>query len=85
MKEALLEEDRRMRMLRFIVDLNQALLLQQADLTLCDAFKIMRDTRQAVLNLFPGKETTYDLIYAPRFRRIIAERFVIIGGLGRQR
>lgn len=72
-------------MLRFIVDLNQALLLQQADLTLCEAFKIMRDTKQAVLNLFPGKDTTYELIYAPRFRRIIAERFVIIGGLSRQR
>jgi hypothetical protein len=48
MREALLEEDRRMRMLRFIVDLNQALLLQQEDLTLCEAFKIMRDTKQAV-------------------------------------
>jgi hypothetical protein len=86
MKEALLqEEDRKMRMLRFLVDLNQAILMQQVDLTLCEAFKIMRDTKQAVLNLFPGKESTYELIYAPRFRRIISDRFVIIGGLARQR
>jgi hypothetical protein len=85
MKEALLEEDRRMRMLRFVVDLNQAILMQQVDLTLREAFKIMRDTRQAVLNLFPGKESAYELIYAPRFRRIITERFVIPGGRAQQR
>jgi hypothetical protein len=81
MKQALLEEDRKMRMMRFVVDLNQAILMQQADLTLREAFQIMRDTRQAVLNLFPGKESTFDLIYAPRFRRIIKERFLIPGGL----
>jgi hypothetical protein len=85
MKEALLEEDRRMRLLRFVVDLNQAVLMQQVDLTLHEAFQIMRDTKKAVLNLFPDKEDAYELIYAPRFRRIIRERFVIPGGLARQR
>jgi hypothetical protein len=85
MKEALLEEDRRMRLLRFVVDLNQAVLMQQADLTFPEAFQIMKDTKKAVLNLFPGKEGAYELIYAPRFRRIIRERFVIPGGLARKR
>jgi hypothetical protein len=85
MKKALLEEDRRMRMLRFVVDLNQAILMQEVDLTLREAFQIMRDTKQAVLNLFPGKESTFELIYAPRFRRIIRERFVIMGGLAQKR
>lgn len=85
MKDALLEEDRRMRLLRFVVDLNQALLMQQMDLTLREAFQIVRDTRKAVLNLFPDKEGAYELIYAPRFRRIIRERFVIPGGLARLR
>ena len=85
MKEALREEEKRMRLLRFVVDLNQAILMQQADLTLREAFQISRDTRRAVLNLFPGKEDVYELIYAPRFRRIIRERFVIPGGLAQQR
>ncbi len=85
MKEALLEEDKRMRLLRFVVDLNQAVLMQQMDLTLHEAFQIMRDTKKAVLNLFPDKEGAFELIYAPRFRRIIRERFVIPGGLARQR
>jgi hypothetical protein len=84
MNEALLEEDKRMRLLRFVIDLNQAVLMQQVDLTLREAFQIMRDTRQAALNLFPGKEDVYELIYAPRFRRIIRERFVIPGGLAKQ-
>ncbi len=83
MNEALLEEDKRMRLLRFVIDLNQAVLMQQVDLTLREAFQIMRDTRQAALNLFPGKDDVYELIYAPRFRRIIRERFVIPGGLAK--
>jgi hypothetical protein len=41
----------------------------------------MKDAKTAALLLFPEKEDVYELIYAPRFRRIIAERFVIPGGL----
>ncbi len=33
MKDALQDENKRMRLLRFVVDLNQAILMQQADLT----------------------------------------------------
>ncbi len=81
MKEKLLEEEKKMRRLRFIIDLAQAVLMQQSDLTLKEAFAIMRDVKTAALLLFPEKEDVYELIYAPRFRRIIAERFVIPGGL----
>ena len=81
MKEELLQEEKNMRRLRLIVDLAQAILMQQSDLTLSEAFTIMRDTKKAALNLFPDKEQVYELIYAPRFRKIIAERFVIPGGL----
>jgi hypothetical protein len=79
MKEELMEEEKNMRRLRFFVDLAQAILMQQSDLTLQEAFKIMKDTKMAVLSLFPDKEHVYELIYAPRFRRIISERFVIPG------
>jgi hypothetical protein len=80
MSEALREEERKLRMLRFIVDLNQAILMQQTDLTLREAFDILKSTRRAALNLFPGKDEVFELIYTPRFRRIIRERFVIVGG-----
>ncbi len=81
MNEALLEEEKKLRLLKFVVDLNQAILMQQTDLTLREAFEIMKDTRRAALNLFPGKDEVFELIYSPRFRRIIRERFVIRGGL----
>jgi len=81
MKEELREEEKKMRRLRFFVDLAQAVLMQQSDLTLQEAFTIMKDTKMAVLGLFPGKEHVYELVYTPRFRRIISERFVVPGGL----
>jgi hypothetical protein len=80
MKEELMEEEKNIRRLRFFVDLAQAVLMQQSDLTLQEAFKIMKDTKMAALSLFPDKEHVYELVYAPRFRRIISERFVIPGG-----
>jgi len=81
MKEELIkEEEKNMRRLRLIVDLTQAVLMQ-SDLTLRDALDLMGNTRKAVLNLFPGKEFVYDLIYTPRFKRIIDERFTIPGSL----
>lgn len=81
MQEKLMEEEKRMRCLRLIVDLAQAMLMQQSDLTLREAFAVMRDTKKAAMNLFPDKEYAYELIYTPRFRKIISERFVITGGL----
>jgi hypothetical protein len=79
------EEEKKLRMLKFVVDLNQAILMQQTDLTLREAFEIMRNTKRAALNLFPDKEDVYELLYSPRFRRIIRDRFVIAGGLAKKK
>ncbi len=84
MNEALREEEKKIRLLKFIVDLNQAILMQQTDLTLREAFEIMRNTKRAAMNLFPDKEEVYELLYSPRFRRIIRDRFVIAGGLAKK-
>jgi hypothetical protein len=78
-KEELLEEEKRMRRLRFIVDLTQAILMQ-SNLTLREAFDLVGNAKKAALLLFPDKEAVYELLYAPRFRRIVRERFVIPGG-----
>jgi hypothetical protein len=85
MNQALREEEKKLRMLKFVVDLNQAILMQQTDLTLREAFEIMRNTKRAALNLFPDKEDVYELLYSPRFRRIIRDRFVIAGGLAKKK
>jgi hypothetical protein len=77
--ESLRDEEKRLRRLRFVMNLTQAVLMQ-ADLTLREAFTLMEDTKKAALTLFPDKESVYDLVYAPRLRRIVRERFVIPGG-----
>jgi hypothetical protein len=79
-EELLREEENKMRRLRFIVDLAEAVLMQ-SNLTLQESLELMDQTKKAVLVLFPGKESVYDLIYIPRFRRIIEERFTIPGTL----
>ncbi len=74
------EEEKRMRRLRFIVDLTEAVLIQ-SQLSLQEALDLIDQTKKAAIALFPGKEDAYDLIYLPRFRRIVDERFTIPGSL----
>jgi hypothetical protein len=73
-QKELAEEQNKLRYLRAVVDLTAAL-LRQEDLSLLEALKLVTVTKRHVLFLFPDKEQTYDLIYKPRFDRIIKERF----------
>jgi hypothetical protein len=68
------EENRKIRYLRFLVDFS-VLSIQQDDLSLEEAEKLVGDVKRAACALFPGKEETFELIYRPRFNRIIEERF----------
>jgi hypothetical protein len=34
---------------------------------------MVRAVRTHILALFPGREQTYEIVYAPRFRRVIDE------------
>jgi len=70
------EEERRLRRLRRLVDFSLALILQ-ADLALEEAQNLHRMARNTASRLFPGKESTFDLIYTPRFRRVIAEKYAL--------
>lgn len=73
-KEALLAEERMLRRLRRAMDVAAAL-LQQVDLSLEEARDVVQHAKRTALQLFPDKEKTFDLIYGPRFRRILAEKF----------
>ena len=72
--KAIAEERRRVRRLRAVVDLVVAV-LQQDSLTGRQAEEIVAHARRQVLDLFPGKEETFDLILAPRFARVLRERY----------
>jgi hypothetical protein len=73
-KQALLEEERRMRRLRRSMDLAAAL-LRKVDLTLEEAQDVVEHAKRTALTLFPDKEAAFDLIYGPRFRRILVEKY----------
>ncbi len=68
-------ENRMLRRLRFLVDLTFATLAQDSSLTLEQAWEHVRALKGAAVAMFPGKEETFDLIYLPRFSRLLAERF----------
>lgn len=73
-RQAIREENRNLRFLRFLVDL--ALMeIRAGRFTLEEAGKVVENVRSQALQLFPGKETAFDWIYRPRFRRAITETF----------
>ena len=80
MGEELIKEEKNMRRLRFVVDLAEAVLMQ-SDLSLQESLELIENTKKAALSLFPDKEFVYDLVYTPRFRRILSARFTIPGSL----
>ncbi|MBZ5515041.1 MAG: hypothetical protein LAN62_09410 [Acidobacteriia bacterium] len=73
----ILEENRKIRRLQIVVDLVMNVLCQ-SDLPVEEALEMVSATRRYALRLFPDKESTYDLIYQPRFRRLLFERYKII-------
>ncbi len=73
-KEALRVEEAKLQKLKGITNLTVAL-LYQVDLTLGDAQKLIAQARERALELFPGKEETFDLIYGSRFRRILVNKY----------
>jgi hypothetical protein len=71
------EENKRIRHLRRLVDFSLAL-IAQSPMSLDEAHRIVQGVRQQAMRLFPGKEETFELLYTPRFRRLIAEKFSLL-------
>jgi hypothetical protein len=72
MTEAEDEERRRLRVLKTVVDLT-ANVLAQGRMTRTEGEALVAAARKRVLQLFPDKAGTYDLILAPRFARLLDE------------
>ncbi|MGH9757410.1 MAG: hypothetical protein ACRD4M_06705 [Candidatus Acidiferrales bacterium] len=69
-QEAIDEESRRIRRLRILVQLTLET-IAAGDLSPEEAAGMIAATRQAALEMFPGKEKTFDLIYRPKFQRVM--------------
>jgi hypothetical protein len=72
--QAIREENRKLRYLRFMVDLALTE-IRAGSFSLSQARQVVANLRSQALMLFPGKETAFDIIYRPRLQRAITETF----------
>ena len=76
-QKEILEENCKVRRLQIVVDLVTNV-IRQSEMPVEEALEMVCSTRRYALRLFPDKEFTYDLIYEPRFRRLLSEKYKII-------
>jgi hypothetical protein len=72
------EEQKLIRRLQMMMNLVMQTIAQDTSLTIDEASQMIADSRKAALAMFPGKELAYDLIWKPRFQRLMRERFRIM-------
>jgi hypothetical protein len=72
------EEARLLRRLQMMMNLVMQTIAQDGSLSIDQASQMIADARTAALAMFPGKELAYDLIWRPRFQRLMRERFCIM-------
>ena len=64
------DESRRIRRLRILVQLTIES-IAAGDLTPEEAAGMVAATRRVALEMFPGKERAFDLLYRPKFQRVM--------------
>jgi hypothetical protein len=69
------EENRKIRRLQLMMNMVLSVLAQDEDITLEEASEMIANAKTAALAMFPDKELAYDLIYRPKFQRLLNERF----------
>ncbi|SRR5579884_1150168 len=70
------EDERRLiRRMQMMMNLVMQTIAQDPTLSYDEAAQMIADARRAALTMFPGKELAYDLIWQPRFQRLMRERF----------
>ena len=75
---AALEEAKLLRRLQVMMNMVMGVIAQDHTLSYDDAAAMVADARTASLAMFPGKELAYDLIWKPRFQRLMRERFRLV-------
>jgi len=72
LQKAIQEENRRIKLLRIISDFLVQLLMS-GRVSVSEADSMISGVREFAMRLFPGKESQFELIYMPRFRRALVE------------
>lgn len=73
--QAAAEEAKLIRRMQMMMNMVMQVIAQDRTLSVDDASQMIADARTAALAMFPGKELAYDLIWRPRFQRLMRERF----------
>lgn len=68
------DENKRIRRLCFLVDLSLEYIGNRT-LTHDEAIGVVEGVKRHAISLFPGKEEAFDIIYAPRFKRLLNAKF----------
>jgi hypothetical protein len=72
------EEQKLIRRMQMMMNMTMQVIAQDSTLSIEEASQMIADSRKAALTMFPGKELAYDLIWKPRFQRLMRERFRIM-------
>jgi len=73
-----IEEGRLIRRMQMMMNLVMQTIAQDASLTIDEASQMIADSKKAALAMFPDKELAYEIIWRPRFQRLMRERFRIM-------
>lgn len=68
-------ERKRVRRLQFMMSMVMNVIRQDQKMSVEEASELIASARKAALNMFPGKELAYDLLYRPRFQRLLNEKY----------
>lgn len=71
-------EAKLLRRLQMMMNMVMGVIAQDNTLSYDEAAAMIADARNAALAMFPGKELAYDLIWKPRFQRLMRERFRLV-------
>lgn len=76
--EDALEESKRIRRLQLMMNMVMQVIAQDSSLSVDEASQMIADSKKAALAMFPDKELAYEILWRPRFQRLMRERFRIM-------
>ena len=68
-------ERKKIRRLQFMMSMVMNVIGQDRGMPIEEASQLIASARKAALAMFPGKELAYDLLYRPRFQRLLQEKY----------
>ncbi len=72
------EEAKKLRRLQMMMNMVMQVIAQDGSLSIDEASQMIADSKKAALAMFPDKELAYEILWRPRFQRLMRERFRIM-------